>query len=390
MKDPLTPTDPGDFEKLVAVLFKNSGYNVIMPPQNTKGYDIELKKGREHIAVQAKNQTPKCNLAQIQKFQHFLELPICSHFTSGWFISSSGFSRPALTHLQTERPKNIALATYSNGQIIWDYPAELETATVLDRPLRYFGVFTSKGGVGKTTVAAHLAGAFALMGYDVILLDLDPDKNLRKLFLADPHDDSGDASLFVPPKTKTEEGATITVLNHDQWKEHEHPNVKIVICDCSPVLSENPPSLVERFDYCIIPTTLNPLGIAKKADVIIRTLRDLREINTKAQMFIVINAYDSSVESEKRNKALYSMLSKQIKSYTKDDTKCKLIHPSYAKIRHSNLLFYWGYHIVEGSKPQLAFNNIGGRCHPRIDFLQLAEYLENHTDIESLLQEDAE
>ena len=32
-------------------------------------------------------------------------------------------------------------------------------------------IASGKGGVGKTTVAAHLAGAFALMGYDVILLD---------------------------------------------------------------------------------------------------------------------------------------------------------------------------------------------------------------------------
>src|SRR5262249_33087519 len=144
--------------------------------------------------------------------------------------------------------------------------------------LRYFGVFTCKGGVGKTTVAAHLAGAFALMGFDVILVDLDPDRNLRKLFLQDPQEEDGDASLYVPPKGKGM-GTTITVLNRDQWNEKEFPDIKIVVCDCSPVLSENPKDLVSKFDYCIIPTTLNPLGVAKKADVITRTFAHIREIN---------------------------------------------------------------------------------------------------------------
>lgn len=34
------------------------------------------------------------------------------------------------------------------------------------------------------------------MGYDVILLDLDPDRNLKKLFSQDINDE--DASIFIP------------------------------------------------------------------------------------------------------------------------------------------------------------------------------------------------
>jgi chromosome partitioning protein len=47
-------------------------------------------------------------------------------------------------------------------------------------------------------------------------------------------------------------------------------------------------------------------------------------------------------------------------------------------------LLYWGYHIIEGSKPQLAFRETAGRSYPRTDFLQLAEYLESHTDLDKL------
>ena len=45
----------------------------------------------------------------------------------------------------------------------------------------HFGVFTCKGGVGKTTVSAHLAGAFLLQDFNVALIDLDPEQNLNKL-----------------------------------------------------------------------------------------------------------------------------------------------------------------------------------------------------------------
>ena len=115
-----------------------------------------------------------------------------------------------------------------------------------------------------------------MQGYDVILLDLDPDKNLRKLFLEDQESDD-DASLYVPSHKKGELGATITVLNSDEWDERSYPDVKIVICDCSPVLAENLPNLVARFDYCVIPTTLNPLGVAKNGDVSCRVERIANE-----------------------------------------------------------------------------------------------------------------
>ena len=40
-----------------------------------------------------------------------------------------------------------------------------------------------KGGVGKTTVTAHLGAAFAAKGYNVLLLDLDLQGSLSSLFM---------------------------------------------------------------------------------------------------------------------------------------------------------------------------------------------------------------
>lgn len=381
----LMPTNPDDFEKFIAWLCQRDGYEVVMPPANTQGYDIELRRNGECIAVQVKNHKAKCNIAQVQKFEHFLAKPLAAaKFTSGWFITANGFGKPALTHVENEAPDNLRLGTCNNGQIVWNYPrTEEESVIEPERKLKYIGVFTCKGGVGKTTVAAHLAGAFALMGHDVILLDLDPDKNLKKLFLEDSKSDDT-AGLYVPAKTKNQEGAVITVLNHDEWNESAYKEVKIVICDCSPVMSENPISLIKKFDYCIIPTTLNPLGIAKNADVITRTFKHIREINDHAEMFALINGYDTSSQVAGKNEKLLYALEKSLAPYLAEDPKCKFIHPDAAKIRHSSSLFYWGYHIIAETKPQLAFQEIAGRCYPRTDFLQLAEYLESHTDIDEL------
>ena len=184
-------------------------------------------------------------------------------------------------------------------------------------------------------------------------------------------------------------GATITVLNSDEWNEAEYPDTKIVVCDCSPVLSENPKDLVSKFDYCIIPTTLNPLGVAKKADVITRTFGHIRELNQKAEMFALINGYDATADAAPRNRLLLDLLKCNIDKYTQKDKNCHFIHPDDAKIRYSTALFYWGIHIVQKTPPQLAFKETAGKSYPRIDFLQLADYLEHHTDIDALKGQDA-
>lgn len=393
-----TFNNPDDFELHLRTLYQKMGYRVIMPQSLTnKGYDLELIKGHQRIAVQIKNHKTRCNIGFVRQFQDFLELPIAERFTSGWFVSASGYSKPALTHVESEKPANLRLITYSGGRFVDNYPDErvippqpppkpgkkeppiIEAG---DDDVKYIGVFTSKGGVGKTTVAAHLAGAFALMGYDVMLLDLDPDKNLRKLFLQDLSDLNGDASMYVPPVSKNRSGSVITVLNHDQWDPQAYKEIKVVICDCSPVMRENPPELVKKFDYCIIPTTLNPLGIAKNSDVITRTFEQIRSINKKAEMFAIVNCYETDAGVEKRNKILAMHLENQIKKYADRDPKCRFINPKEAAIRRSTQLQYWGYHIIDGSQPQLAFNNVGGRCHPRTDFLHLSNFLVNEVEIE--------
>ena len=374
------------FVDLVAGIFEQQGYYVPYPGRHESRYTLELHRLGRRIAVQVKEYQTRCNVNQVEKVIDFLDSKECrQRFSEVWLITSQGYYDSVATYVQASELTHLRLGTVVKGTLQWTYPTELgsgpgKTESGEPAQRKYIGVFTSKGGVGKTTVAAHLAGAFALMGHEVVLLDLDPDRNLQKLFAADPAQPSGIASFFVPPVQRDQSGSTITVLSPDQWPQGDDHAAKVVICDCSPVLAENPSHLVERFDYCLIPTLLTPLGIAKNADVILRTFQHVREINSRAEMFAIINGYLPA--EEERNDLFLSHLRKHLAPYLKSDAKCKFVHPRYAHIRHSLSLLYWGEHIVKKTRPQLAFQKVGGRSYPLADFLNLAKYLERHTEIE--------
>ena len=408
---PTSPHDPYKFEDDVKdLLEKNYGYEVIKPPKNQRGYDLEITRegslnfseDEKSIAVQVKNHKKPVNIAQVKKFIDFMgEYRTQSQFSEGWIISSTGFSKPAIEHLRNESRENprasiVSLGTIYQGSIRWDYfhpkssfhaPQGSSSETSSSGSLLenhqsnihrryYFGVFTNKGGTGKTTVAAHLAGAFALKGYDVILLDIDPQRNLKKLFQNDKDDD--DSSIYVKSLRPGQMGTTISVLDDKEWEDDKdnHSDIKIVICDCNPTFEENSSDLVKEFDHCVIPTTLNPLGIAKNSDVIKRTFDQIRTRNNKTELHVLINYYDKAKNNkttEKRNKSLLDLLKKQINF--DEDEKSYLIDPNkICAIHRSDSLYYWGMHIVEEKKPQLAFETHGGKSVPREDFLKLAEY----------------
>ena len=365
----MPPIDnPFDFEKAILMLLEQSGWQTKPAPSDIKDYNFELEREDECVAVQLRNHKAKVHVGYLEKFIDFLEKPDGARFTRGFLISTSGFSPSVFTYMRTEEVIDISLGTFKNNQIFWEMEEPKPTPK---EQVTYIGVFTCKGGVGKTTVSAHLGGAFALNGYDVILIDLDRQSNLHKLL--------GDGVYLPGPKGSL--GATITVLNHNEWREEDYPDVKVVICDCNPEYDANPEEFIKKFDYCIIPTTLNPLGINKNADVIQRTFKAIRRVNSNAELFVLINNYHS--DEDKRNEVLNGILKNDFKTMIVEDPKCHYIDPEDVAIRFSKQLLYWGYHLVENSKPHLAFREIAGRSFPKADFLKLLDYLEDQTNIKT-------
>ena len=367
-------SNPFDFEKIVLHELRNAGYEVELAPTNANGHDIVARLNGQVLAVQVKNFKSKVSVPYLKKFADWLEKPQEVAFTGGLYVAANGYSKPALTYYESTDTKIQGLGLCEIGNLKWinlDEPEDKSEPQIDSR--RYVGVFTCKGGVGKTTVAAHLAGAFALIGYDSVLVDLDKQGNLRKLL---------DEGVYLPSPGKQSVGQQVAVVDHDDWDEQAHDE-KLIVCDCNPELEANPKQLIEKFDYCIVPITMNPLGINKNADVIYRTFVNIRKINPTAELFVLVNNFYA--KEERKNRILNNLLKHSLKDLLGADSKFHYIDPieDQISIRHSAQLMYWGYDsIIEFSDPQLAFKSFGGRSLPRADFLALAEFLEGRTEID--------
>ncbi|OUL26485.1 restriction endonuclease [Nostoc sp. T09] len=367
------------FEQHVAKLIYRAGWKVETAKPNQRGYDLVVKKGNLVGAVQVKWLKSNVTAPQLLSFANFLDSDEGQKFNFGWFITTKGFGGPAQALIRSwDKNSKIRCGIALENKLVGvDGVIEIDVGgNTGDNPENlskkvYFGVFTCKGGVGKTTVAAHLAGALALQGFNVAIVDLDPEENLQKLV--------GDG-VFVPnPKGV---GTNIQVFQAENWHEDSARDCQIVICDCSPALERNPEELVRRLDYCIIPTTLNPLGINKHGKVIQETVREIREINKNAHLFVLVNNFkDPGIRRFKLLKDVYFDAYKEI---SKTDDKFHCIDPEEVCIRASDLLYYWGIHILENPDnpaSRLAFDLIGGRCYPREDFISLADYIETKAGI---------
>jgi cellulose biosynthesis protein BcsQ len=371
--EPSFTKDFAHFEPHVAQLFQNEGWTVEPAQSNPASYELIVKKENQLGAVQVKWLKSDVQKPHLSKFVDFLETSAGQKFNCGFFITTQGYggSARALIRSWGEAPK-ILCGIAAQNEIIWINDNPNVTPPEPPKPDKiYFGVFTCKGGVGKTTIAAHLAGAFALQGFNVALVDLDPEKNLQKLM--------GDG-IYLPKPNSV--GESIEVYDEKAWDEEAARDCKIVVCDCSPAFDRNPKELVEKFDYCIIPTTFNPLGINKHGKVIKDTVKDLRQINKHAHLFVLVNNFKQPTNRQMQLlKNVYLETYEEIKQ---TDDKFHCLDPEEVCIRSSDQLYYWGIHLLENpEEPQseLAFKLIGGKSHPRDDFIDLAGYIEREAGL---------
>ena len=382
-----TLLSPRALDSMVKLRLEQEGYIVTPVPVGDPGTFEALKSG---VTVSVHCRSPKrvVGMPIIQKVKSVADV-------SGretWLISLSGYSKSALTYLAEEsnegHGERISLFTFCGDNIepVFLHPDHTSPFSFISQPVtptpsagarKFIGVFTNKGGTGKTTVAAHLGGVLALNGYDVALLDLDPQKNLAKLFARDKEEQP---SIFVKSVHKGQEGTVITVFDYEEWLEGERAE-KVVICDCNPTLEENPEELIRELDYVLIPTTLNPMGVGRKSDVIDRTFNAIRKTNNKAEMFVLVNLMTYDKRYRQRLHLLFDALKKKLDSRLTPEQGMHLIDPfEQCSIRRSDSLCYWGMHIVTGEPPTLALNSQANSA-VRNDFLALADFLENHESI---------
>ena len=343
-----------DFEKIIQMSFKNMGFDVIPNKKdNEPGYDFIVKKDKHLLVVQVKNHKRPLSINVVHKFREFMD---SSKAKRGILISAKGFSHNALVSIEAEKLKNFYLGHFdvSQRKILWDYPQKGMTVEPSVAKSHYISVFTAKGGVGKTTVAAHLAGAFALSGYKTNIIDGDPELNLYRIT----------GGTAVAPNIRSGEDAIINVSKESDWQESDSKGNAVTILDCSPALERNNVALLKKTASFIIPTSISPLDIGNNAEVLIRSIEQIRQYNVKASIFIVLNKYYLFNQSEMQR---FKNVRKFIENIA--DKKVFLVNPDLVNIRESQLLKGWG------GKPDLSFRTVAGRCYPRDDFLTLAEFL---------------
>ncbi len=165
-----------------------------------------------------------------------------------------------------------------------------------------------------------------------------------------------------------------------EWHELDSTE-RVIICDCNPSTDANPAPMIRKFNYCIIPLMLTPLGINKNSAVVNETCATINKENPHAKIFILIN--NLMTKEKSKSEKLNNYLKHTLELTLKDRSRYFYIDPfkDFA-IRHHPALMYWGFDtVVEGRGEQPLGFTSGGNTAPKEDFLQLAEYIQLHTSI---------
>lgn len=346
------------FEQHIQAIFRSSGYEVIANErQNEQGFDFITQKNGKSFPVQVKAWKKKVAANTVGRFLEFCDE---KNFERGIIVSLNGFTESSHALALSDGRKKLVLGEYDPEKNAIKFKADAsanlpETAPTKE-PVK-MAIFTAKGGVGKTTVSAHLAGALALSGKNVALLDIDPEYNLHLLT---------NANNLTIPNQKTGKNHDLKVFKAQEWAEQHNNQYDVVIADCSPAFTLNPEKIMRETDIFICPVVLSPLSIGHNAEVLNRSYQQIRAINKNAKIFVLINNFKTELSSVtiRLMAVIRTLLTKVI-----NDPNFQLIPTETVAIRESNLLKNFG----ESSK--LEFLNVAGRCYPRQDFLALADYL---------------
>lgn len=377
---------PSDFEKFVAECFRELGLSVRLPANpNQRAYDFELTddKGRR-VAVQVKSRKsgslphPFFNNLSI-----FLSSFEGSDFDYGIVVVNTSFSQATINLLNAVPPEPqekyvyAAVVQFPKRDVVFrvHHPFQQVSCMIPPDPgdpepdprmqFARVAVFTEKGGVGKTSCAAHIAGALMYLGDNTVLVDCDGQKNLKLLLGAG-----------VNIKRKDGTGVALVVEDYGVFNVANYPDC-FVVYDCPPSFENTPQEIFKECTDVVIPVVLSPLSVLGNAEVIERTIKQILNVNPKVRCHIIVNQYVTTRTAASYNQQMFRYIEFHTAVMTAKNPNVKLYKPDEVSIRRSDILLHWGMFLLrQGAEPHLAFSsNVTGAQNLLSDFLSIATVL---------------
>ena len=142
--------------------------------------------------------------------------------------------------------------------------------------MKTLAIVSQKGGVGKTTVAVHVAVAAARAGYSVAIIDLDPQATAAQWGDWRNGEAGGDVNPVVVAAPHARLGPTL--------KEAEKMGVDLVVLDTPPAADAAAVAAARAADLVVIPTRASAFDLHA-----IRTTAELVRVAQKPAA-VLLNA----------------------------------------------------------------------------------------------------
>ncbi|WP_197081046.1 ParA family protein [Gordoniibacillus kamchatkensis] len=193
-----------------------------------------------------------------------------------------------------------------------------------------YAVFNNKGGVGKSTLAVHIAHGLALEGYKVLLLDMD-GQNDASLFLGFTSEDYKKTlydvissrqrvelqeciihardNLDLLPSTQVDlinleffREARIDLILKEKLKPLEELGYHFVIIDCGPQRTKVNDAVLCYADGLIVPVQMQAASVRAVGNIY-EYLSDMR-LDAGMIKLVVPNMFDQRINDSKENMEL--------------------------------------------------------------------------------------
>ena len=189
--------------------------------------------------------------------------------------------------------------------------------------MKKLAVYNQKGGIGKSTISAHLAHGFAILKYKVCLIDFDPQNDAafflgvsgRKGYktILDFYKGEDLSYCAIPAReyldvivnrsikeleSELYRVSDVRNIFNERFKDLED-NYDILLIDCHPTDSRLNDAVLSYIDSLILPVQAQAAGIRAVAN----TIRYLKSLGRGISVikYVIPNMYDGRTLESKKN-----------------------------------------------------------------------------------------